>query len=496
MQGIMIQGCSSDAGKSYVATALCRVLADKGFHVSPFKSQNMANNSYVTWDGGEIGRAQGVQAEAAGVRPETYMNPILLKPRQETGSEIVLFGQVLKTMPGSEYHRSFTMTEGLQAVRKGLQMIAEKYDMIVIEGAGSPAEVNLNAREIVNMRVAREADVPVLLVVDINRGGSFAAIVGTLELLGEDRRRVKGLIFNQFRGDLSLFEDGVRWIEDYTGIKVVGVLPYLEDVHIEGEDSLSINFQHISAARPGQAVELGIVRLPYISNHTDMEIFQYEQDINIRFIDDFTALENFDAIIIPGTKSTIGDLLHLEQSGLAERLRNYQGFVFGICGGYQMLGEQLIDEDGVDFQPGTVKAGLGLLPLTTRFQAQKSVSQVQAVGCHPLTAAMPVEGYEIHLGCTELNSAAVQPLWQLAGGEPEGAATADLHQAGSYLHNVFHNDNFRTVWLNQIRRAKGLPERPLVDTQAQKEAQYQKLADYARQYLDMDYIMSIINKEV
>lgn len=482
MQGIMIQGCSSDAGKSYVATALCRVLADKGFHVSPFKSQNMANNSYVTWDGGEIGRAQGVQAEAAGVRPETYMNPILLKPRQETGSEIVLFGQVLKTMPGSEYHR--------------LQMIAEKYDMIVIEGAGSPAEVNLNAREIVNMRVAREADVPVLLVVDINRGGSFAAIVGTLELLGEDRRRVKGLIFNQFRGDLSLFEDGVRWIEDYTGIKVVGVLPYLEDVHIEGEDSLSINFQHISAARPGQAVELGIVRLPYISNHTDMEIFQYEQDVNIRFIDDFTALENFDAIIIPGTKSTIGDLLHLEQSGLAERLRNYQGFVFGICGGYQMLGEQLIDEDGVDFQPGTVKAGLGLLPLTTRFQAQKSVSQVQAVGCHPLTAAMPVEGYEIHLGCTELNSAAVQPLWQLAGGEPEGAATADLHQAGSYLHNVFHNDNFRTVWLNQIRRAKGLPERPLVDTQAQKEAQYQKLADYARQYLDMDYIMSIINKEV
>lgn len=496
MQGIMIQGCSSDAGKSYVATALCRVLADKGFHVSPFKSQNMANNSYVTWDGGEIGRAQGVQAEAAGVRPETYMNPILLKPRQETGSEIVLFGQVLKTMPGSEYHRSFTLTEGLQAVRKGLQIIAENYDMIVIEGAGSPAEVNLNAREIVNMRVAREADVPVLLVVDINRGGSFAAIVGTLELLGEDRQRVKGLIFNQFRGDLSLFEDGVRWIEDYTGIKVVGVLPYLEDVHIEGEDSLSINFQHLSGARPGQAVELGIVRLPYISNHTDMEIFQYEPDVNIRFVDDFTELESFDAIIIPGTKSTIGDLQHLEQSGLAARLREYQGFIFGICGGYQMLGKQLIDEEGVDFQPGAVKEGLGLLPTTTRFQAKKAVSQVQAVGCHPLTAQMAVAGYEIHLGCTELESTAVQPLWQLAGGEPEGAATADLRRAGSYLHNVFHNDNFRTVWLNQIRRAKGLPERPLVDTQAQKEAQYQRLANYARQYLDIDYIMSIINKEV
>ncbi len=500
MQGIMIQGCSSDAGKSYIATALCRILADMGYKVSPFKSQNMANNSYVTWDGGEIGRAQGVQAEAAGVRPETYMNPILLKPRQESGSEVVLFGRVLRSMPGREYHASFTLNEGLQALRKGLQIIEQQYNMIVIEGAGSPAEVNLNAREIVNMRVAREADVPVLLVVDINRGGSFASIVGTLELLGEDRRRVKGLIFNQFRGDLALFEDGVRWIEEYTGVKVVGVMPYLDDVNIEGEDSLSINFQHISAAPAGQAVELGIVRLPYISNHTDMEIFQYEPDVNVRFVDENQSLAGFDAIILPGTKSTIADLRHLEQNGLADRLRAYPGYIFGICGGYQIMGRELIDEDGVDFAPGSRQQGLGLLPVITSFQSEKAVCQQQAKGCHPLLAGLTASGYEIHLGGSliagEDLGEAVQPMWELADGRLDGAATADLRRAGSYLHNVFHNDNFRTLWLNEIRRAKGLAARPQVDTQAQKNAQYARLADYARQYLDIDYIMSIIKKEV
>ena len=259
MKGIMIQGCSSDAGKSYIATALCRILKNKGYHVCPYKSQNMSNNSYVTWDGGEIGRAQGVQAEAASIRPETYMNPILLKPQQDSGSEIVLFGKVYKPMPGQEYHRNFTMNQGLAAARKGLAIIRENFNAVVIEGAGSPAEVNLNDREIVNMRIANEADVPGLLVGDVNRGGSFASIVGTLELLGEDRKRVKGLIFNQFRGDISLFEDGVRWIEEYTGVKVVGVLPYFKDINIEGEDSLSINFQHRSALE--HRISIGIVRL-------------------------------------------------------------------------------------------------------------------------------------------------------------------------------------------------------------------------------------------
>ncbi len=493
MKGIMIQGCSSDAGKSYVATALCRVLADMGRKVSPFKSQNMSNNSYVTWDGGEIGRAQGVQAEAAGITPETYMNPILLKPQKTGGSEIVLFGQVYKTMPGSEYHAHFTMNEGIAAVRKALGIIAANYDTIVIEGAGSPAEVNLNAHEIVNMRIAKEADVPVLLVADVNRGGSFASIVGTLELLGEARRRVKGIIFNQFRGDISLFADGAKWLENYTGVKVVGTLPYFTDINIEGEDSLSINFEHTSGAvRP---VRIGVVKLPYISNHTDMEIFRYEPDVDVRRVDEFTELADFDALILPGTKSTIADLTYLEQSGLAEKIRRFPGFVYGICGGYQMLGQQLIDPDGVDFAPGFQKAGLALLPLVTRFRPQKHVRQQQARGLHPLLAGISARGYEIHLGESELTADTALPLWQLEG-HCDGAATPDLRIAGSYLHNVFHNDAFRNIWLNRLRQSVGRDPLPPVDTAAQKERQYAKLGEYAAKYLDIDYILRLIDKEI
>ncbi|MEG1500695.1 MAG: cobyric acid synthase, partial [Clostridiales bacterium] len=243
MKGIMIQGCSSDAGKSFIATAICRVLSNKGYLVCPFKSQNMSNNSYVTADGGEIGRAQGEQARAARQEPTVFMNPILLKPQKTTGAEIILFGQVYDSMNGREYQQKFTMNKGLQAVDQALEHIRENFELIVIEGAGSPAEINLNDREIVNMRIANRADVPVLLVVDVNRGGSFASVVGTLELVGEDRQRIKGIIFNNFRGDVSLFADGAQWIEDYTGIKVVGIMPHLDDVILAGEDSLSINFR-------------------------------------------------------------------------------------------------------------------------------------------------------------------------------------------------------------------------------------------------------------
>ncbi|MDO4542704.1 MAG: cobyric acid synthase [Bacillota bacterium] len=491
MKGIMIQGCTSDAGKSYVATALCRIFADMGYKTCPYKSQNMSNNSYVTWDGCEIGRAQGVQAEAAGIRPETYMNPILLKPQKDSGSEIVLFGKVHKTLSGKEYHDDFTMNQGLEAARQGLKIIEENYDIVVIEGAGSPAEVNLNDREIVNMRIAKEADVPVLLVVDINRGGSFASVVGTLELVGEDRKRIKGIIFNQFRGDIALFEDGVRWIEEYTGVKVVGVLPYFKDIHIEGEDSLSIKFQHTSGAK--NAVSLGIVKLPYISNHTDMEIFQYEDDINISFIDEFSSLDKYDAIIIPGTKSTIGDLEYLEERGIAKKLQDYNGTIFGICGGYQIMGETLIDEEGVDFKPGYKKSALGLLPLTTYFQRQKEVGQVKAMGLHPAVKGIEVNGYEIHLGRTDKLNDSITPLWDI-NGRWDGVATKDLKRGGSYLHNIFHNDNFRNIWLNAIRRRKGLPEREMVDTIAYKESQYKKLAEAAKEHLDMDYIMKLVQE--
>ncbi|MGI5874584.1 MAG: cobyric acid synthase [Bacillota bacterium] len=487
MKGIMVQGCTSDAGKSYVVTGLCRALKNRGYRVSPYKSQNMSNNSYVTWDGGEIGRAQGVQAEAAGVRPETFMNPILLKPQKDSRSEVVLFGEVCEAMSGRDYHDTFARGKGVEALREGLKRIEERFDAVVIEGAGSPAEVNLNDREIVNMFVANEADVPVLLVVDVNRGGSLASVVGTLELVGEDRERVKGIIFNQFRGDLSLFEDAVRWTEEYTGVPVAGVLPYFNDIQIEGEDSLSINFCH----RGGGGIEIGIVRLPYISNHTDMEIFRYEDDVNIGFVDENGPLDRYDAVIIPGTKSTIGDLEYLEQRGVAEKLKTFRGSVFGICGGYQILGETLIDDEGIDFKAGYEKQGLGLLPLKTYFHPKKRVAQVSAEGRHPLTEGMTVTGYEIHLGRTDLTDDSAVPLWSIDG-HADGAADADLRVGGSYLHNIFHNDAFRALWLNQIRRKKGLPERPAVDTAAIKEESYRKLGEYVETYLDMDYIIDLI----
>ncbi len=487
MKGIMIQGCSSDAGKSYVTTALCRILSDLGYKVAPFKSQNMSNNSFVTWDGKEIGRAQGVQAEAARVVPQSYMNPILLKPKQDQGSEVLLFGEVFDTLSGKSYQKDFTLTVGMNAVRKAIAILEETYDTVVVEGAGSPAEVNLNRTEIVNMRIAAEFDIPVILVVDINRGGSFASIVGTLELVGADRSRIKGILFNQFRGDLSLFEDGKKWIEEYTGVKVVGVLPYFSDIFIEGEDSVSLNYEKAG----DHEITLGVVHLPFISNHTDMEIFQYEEDVSVRRIKATDDLCQYDAIIVPGTKSTIGDLTFIENNGIAKKLKDYQGFIFGICGGYQMLGESLFDETGVDIAIGYEKEGLGLLPMKTRFLADKSVSQVEAVGLHPLIAGMKAEGYEIHLGQSEGDKEGYLPIWKI-GGKSEGMADRNFHVGGSYLHNIFHNDEFRTFWLNLIRKKKGVAIRSPLNTMEFKDRQYDLLAAGAREHLDIDYILELI----
>lgn len=491
MKGIMIQGCTSDAGKSYVATGLCKILSDMGYKVSPFKSQNMSNNSYVTYDGKEIGRAQGVQAEAAGIRPETYMNPILLKPKENSCSEVVLFGEVYKSMSGREYQETFTRSKGLESLRKALKIIEDHYDAVVIEGAGSPAEVNLNDKEIVNMCVAEEADVPVILVVDINKGGALASVVGTLELVGENRKHIKGIIFNQFRGDISLFDDAVRWTENYTGVKVVGVLPYFDDIHIEGEDSLSINFLKNNQSQ--EALHIGIVRLPFISNHTDMEAFQYEKDVSVNFIDPNEDLSRYDGIILPGTKSTIADLEYLEEQRLDKKLKAFQGSIYGICGGYQIMGETLIDEEGIDFRPGYKKDGLGLLPVTTRFCPEKRVCAINAKGIHPLTEEMNVAGYEIHLGRTEATDQKFLPMWEIQG-VADGYADKELHRGGSYIHNIFHNDNFRCLWLNQIRKEKGLPEKAPIDTAKQKQAQYNKLGEYMKQYLDMDYILELLEK--
>ena len=499
MKGIMIQGTSSDAGKSFLSTGLCRILSDKGYRVCPFKSQNMSNNSCVTGSGLEMGRAQAVQAEAARCLPEAYMNPILLKPRKDTTSEIVLMGRVFDAPADQNYYRTFTLNEGLTTVREALAHIEKNFDVVVIEGAGSPAEVNLNATEIVNMRIARLADVPVILVTDVDRGGSLASVVGTLELLGEDRSRVKGIVFNKFRGDLTLFEDAVRWTEERTGIKVVGVMPWLKDVRIAGEDSLSINWRK-GQGNGGADIKIGVVRLPYISNHTDLEPFAFEADVALVDVDERTPLHGLAAVILPGTKSTVQDMRALHDSGLARHLIDFYkrgGFVFGICGGYQMLGERIDDSHLRENDAIREIEGLGLLPVVTTFERQKTTVCSKGLMIHPCVASgkntteIEVEGYEIHFGETRIlrEDCRFHPLLTLNGNE-DGLADLQLRVAGTYLHNIFHNDAFRNLWLNALRRNQGFSEKCVVDTVSVKEKAYDTLAAQVSEHLDVDYILA------
>ncbi|WP_455596415.1 cobyric acid synthase [Cloacibacillus porcorum] len=496
--GIMIQGTSSDAGKSFITTALCRIFSDMGYAVCPFKSQNMSNNSCVTPDGLEMGRAQGVQAEAARVEPQTYMNPILLKPRKDTSSEIVLMGKVFDAPCDKNYYRSFTMGKGLETLREALAIIDEKYEVMVCEGAGSPAEVNLNAAEIVNMRVAQEADIPVLLVADVDRGGAIASVVGTLELLGEDRRRVKGIIFNKFRGDLSLFEDAVEFTEKKTGVKVVGVMPWLTDIVIEGEDIMSINWHRGETAESKDKLRVGVVKFPRVSNHTDIEAFRFEPDVEIIELASPAQVASLDAVVLPGTKSTVLDMKYLLDSGLAAEIRRFYqngGTVYGLCGGYQMMGEEIDDRHLRDNDKIPAIEGLGLLPVVTTFGEEKTTIRRRGRTIHPyFKEAAAVDGYEIHFGETRplREEPGFAPLFELDG-RADGLADGELRAGGSYLHNAFHNDLFRAVWLNRLRKKRGLPEREAVSTAAAKEAAYDALAAQAKKNLDLDYIIDIMH---
>lgn len=493
MKGIMIQGTSSDSGKSFITTAFCRIFADMGRSVCPFKSQNMSNNSYVTRDGFEIGRAQGVQAEAARVEADTFMNPILLKPRKDDQSEIVLMGRVLSTPCDRNYYRDFTMDVGLKALRSALARIGDNFEIIVAEGAGSPAEINLNRSEIVNMRVAREADIPVILVTDVDRGGSLASVVGTLELLGEDRQLVKGIIFNKFRGDRALFSDAVEWIEEYTGVKVIGVVPWIDDLIIEGEDVLSINWPDCTSEE--NDLTIGVVKFPRISNHTDIEAFRFDAGVRIAEIDSPAKISLLDAIILPGTKSTILDMKYLVDTGLSAMIKEFHrrgGFIFGICGGYQMMGGKIRDPWRLDNESISEIEGLDLLPVETIFEGAKTTQRKCGLVIHPRAAARcVVRGYEIHFGRTAHCSGAegFYPLLELEG-KPDGCADENMKTAGTYLHNIFHNDDFRGLWLNKIRAAKGLSERAPFDSAEAKERAYDRLAGVVSENIDMKYVVS------
>ncbi|MED4696519.1 cobyric acid synthase [Peribacillus frigoritolerans] len=498
-RSIMIQGTSSDVGKSLICTAFCRVFSNKGLRVVPFKSQNMALNSYVTLDGGEIGRAQGVQAEAARITATTDMNPILLKPKQDMVSEVIVHGKHFLDMNAKSYRSQFVQ-EAMPIIRKSVEKLQDEYDIIVLEGAGSPAEINLKDRDIANMRMAKLADAAVILVADIDRGGVFASIIGTLALLDqEERDSVKGIIINKFRGMRELLDDGIEWVEKETGIPVLGVLPYL-DVNIEAEDSLALSSLRFKKPKKAEfPIDVAVLRFPRISNFTDVDPFFDEPGVGVRLVSSVHELGNPDLLILPGTKNTMEDLEWLKRMGFDRAIdeRRKQGtMIFGICGGFQMLGTKLFDPDAIEGN-GENAEGLSLLPVETVFQAEKKTVQMEGVlSAGIMESQMNLNGFEIHLGRTTLKSQ-VRPFLLLKDGREDGAISNDNQVMGTYLHGIFHNRLFTRLLVNQIRRNKGLDEvkeNVQSDSERREEA-YNLLASHLEENIDMDTIYQWLQLE-
>ena len=484
-KNIMIQGTMSNAGKSLLAAGLCRVLRQEGLRVAPFKSQNMALNSFITAAGGEMGRAQVVQAEAAGIAPDVRMNPILLKPTTDRGSQVIVGGRALGNMDAAAYYRR--KKEFIPAVLEAYESLAAEYDVIVIEGAGSPAEINLKADDIVNMGLAKLVDAPVLLAGDIDRGGVFAQLYGTVALLEpEERQRIKGLIINKFRGDPAILRPGLGDLERLCGVPVAGVIPYLH-VDIDDEDSLTERFSRQEGRRD---IDLGVIRLPKISNFTDFGPFERYNNVSLRYVGSLRELGNPDMILLPGTKSTIADLLWLRQSGLEAAIQKAAAAgtpVFGICGGYQMLGRSVSDPEGAEAEKGTQVAGMGLLPVDTVFRGEKRQTQVSGTlnpveGLLSPLSGMAYQGYEIHMGRS-------------------GDAPAILGKGcvyGTYIHGIFDAPGIAEALLGALCRKKGLSPETLAafDPAAYKERQYDLLAQAVRDNLDMELVHRILDRTV
>ena len=400
MKSLMVVGTTSHAGKSFLTAAICRILARRGWRVAPFKGQNMALNAYVTINGGEIGYAQAVQAWASGVSPTVEMNPILLKPQGDMTSQVIIKGRVAGKVSAADYYEQYFQL-GWQAIEESLNHLKSEFDLIVCEGAGSPAEINLKHRDLTNMRVAKYLNAPTLLVVDIDRGGAFAHVVGTLELLEpEERSLIRGVVINKFRGQRSILEPGIKWLEERTGIPVLGVIPWIDQV-FPAEDSLDL-FER-KPAKPQSELNIVVIRLPRISNFTDFDPLESESCVALKYLSPKHELGHPDAVILPGTKTTIADLLLLYKTGMAKAIQNYAaagGTVLGICGGFQMLGQQLADPEGIEGEAGRYQ-GLGLLPIKTVITGHKVARQRQVISNFP-QAGLPVLGYEIHQGRSRL----------------------------------------------------------------------------------------------
>jgi len=492
-KSIMIQGTMSGVGKSLLAAGLCRVFRQDGLRVAPFKSQNMALNSFITREGLEIGRAQAVQAEACGLEPSYAMNPLLLKPTSDAGSQVIVNGEVYGSCTAEEYyamkHRLWPHV--LDAYRK----LDAEYDLIVVEGAGSPAEINLKAGDFVNMGLAKRLDIPVLLAGDIDRGGVFAQLVGTLALLEQDERAlVKATVVNKFRGDLKILLPGLKQLEELTGLPVAGVVPWTP-LDIDDEDSLS---DRLDRRRSSSLLDVAVIRLPRLSNFSDFSALDAADGVGVRYVERANELGAPDLVIIPGTKNTIADMKWMRACGLEAAVKKLAASgapVIGICGGYQMLGLDIVDEEGVE--GGGSIAGMGLLPVVTRFRPEKRRTRTTAQALHvkgvfAALSGAALEGYEIHCGTTCRSGA--EALLRLEDGVLDGCQNGSVY--GCYLHGFFDSEPCRRAVLGALAQRKGvtLDARPF-DWKSYKERQYDTLARTLREHLDMGLIRRIIDRE-
>lgn len=501
---IMLQGTASNVGKSIITTGLCRIFKQDGYNVIPFKSQNMALNSFITKEGLEMGRAQVSQAEACGIDPIADMNPILLKPNGNNKSQVIVRGKVVGDMSSKEYHEyKLQLTEVLGDI---FEEFEEKYDVVVMEGAGSCAEINLMERDISNMGMAEIANAPVIIIGDIDRGGVFASLAGTMLLLPDEyKKRVKGVIINKFRGRKELLDSGIKMLEDIIKVPVLGVLPYT-DIKIEEEDSVTTRFKQ--KVNKGN-IHIEVVRTPHMSNFTDFNIFETQEDVSLRYVDFGESFGDPDIVIIPGTKSTIDDLMFLRKNGLENQIKELHRrgkLIIGICGGYQMLGKVLKDPYHVENDLEEVE-GIGLLDVETTFEMEKTTTQVKAIldenfhGYLENLSGKEVSGYEIHMGITKRNEnsnnfVTVKQKLEQKVNYQVGSVNKECNVFGTYIHGIFDDIDFTRTILNNIRKMKNLEpiESNVKSFKEFKNQQYDKLADYLREHLDIEKIYEIMNE--
>ncbi|UCD73681.1 MAG: cobyric acid synthase [Candidatus Bathyarchaeota archaeon] len=501
----MIQGTTSYSGKSLMVTGFCKIFRDRGYRVAPFKAQNMSLNSYVTIDGAEIARSQATQAFAAGIEPTAEMNPILLKPRGDSTSQIVLMGRPYGDYDAERYYEEFALTEGIKMVRQAFNRLVEIFDIVIIEGAGSPAEINLYERDIANMRIADLTRSPVILVADIDRGGVFASIVGTLQLLkSRHRRRIKGFIINKFRGDIKLLKPGIAELEEITKKKVLGVIPYLADLALPDEDSVALQEKR---DRRNTDIVVGVIRLPRISNFTDFDPLLRAPGIELRYITKVEEIDSVDSVIIPGTKNTLGDLAWLKEKKLDRKIVEYADLnkpVLGICGGYQMLGKKIFDQEGVEGETGTVTDGLGLLDISTIFDVyEKTTSRVEMLLARgspllPDVSENKYKGYEIHMGKIRKGREA-RPIFKVVSDSGrkadrwEGASSKDGHILGTNIHGLFDNRPILDSFVNSLTgRRKSRKAVTYKETEEVWTQSLETLASTMLRHIDIDEIIRIV----